>query len=335
MGNFNETEWHYKRTIEASLYIVLSLYVKHEARISFYDDENFGDTANIICSLNRAIEHLLKLKLIKTDLRKLYKTPQNLIDYCILNKKAYPCELKNFYHEHKNKDLEKNRLKQEKILFSRTIDFQESIKRVKEILPNSSYNFKNFIDIHNLRNYLEHNWNGKEEEFLRKIIKVMVYDALPTIKEYITKILEEDYKQYFDKNLLKEIEILNTAIQNKHSIALHKRFTELKKIYEENPEQCCEEYSYPDRYNNLFKIETNINCPICKSEFVALFDLEADFDYADGESYVSGVYEDIKCLHCNKCCFYVDDIDIGTYVPETFRIDLAEYFHEDYEEDYY
>ena len=86
-------EHHYKKIIRASLFVTLSLYVKHEAKISFWDDQNFGDTINIICSLNRAIEHLLKLKLIKTDIRKLYKTPNDFKEYCILNGLSYPQEL--------------------------------------------------------------------------------------------------------------------------------------------------------------------------------------------------------------------------------------------------
>jgi len=334
MENNDIDLWHYKKVIKASLYVAFSLYVKHEAKISFWDDENFGDTINIICSLNRAIEHLLKLKLLKTDIKKLYKTPNNLIEYCIINKIPYPKELKSFYTDNTKKNLDENRSQHEKIFFSKTVGFLESKKRVEEIIPKKVYNFKNFIVIHNLRNYLEHNWSGKEEEFLKKIIDVMVYEAIPTIKDYIINVLEEDHKYYFDEELLKQMEELNEALRNKHSIALHRRFLEIKKIFKEDPEQCCEKYSYPTIYNKLFEIEISAKCPICNGLFFALFDLEADWDYSGGESYVAGVYPEVKCLHCKKCCFYVEGIDIETYFPDSSEIDLGEYFKEDYEEYY-
>ena len=334
MNTLKFTEIHYRKALKAYLHVALSLYVKHEARISFWDDENFGDTANIICSLNRAIEHLLKLKLIKIDINKLYKTPQNLIEYCIINKIPFPNELKSFCKECNKNDLEKKRFQMEKILFSKTIDFKESIRKIIEIVGPNKYNFKHFINIHNLRNYLEHNWSGEEEAFLKRIIEVMVYEAIPTIKEYIANVLGEDYKYFFNQRLLEQMEELNEALKSKHSISLHRRYTEIKKLYKTNLELCKEKYYYPVIYKDLYEIETSSKCPICNNLFLALFGLEADYDYADGESYVAGVYPVVKCLHCNECCFYVDGIDIKTYLPDSSEIDLGEYFKEDHEEYY-
>jgi len=325
-------EHHYKKIITASLFTVLSLYVKHEAKISFWKDENFGDTVNIICSLNRAIEHLLKLKLIKTDIRKLYKTPNDFKEYCILNNLAYPQELKNFHFEKSGKNIERNRSEHEIAFFTRTIDFSESKKRVEEIIPENTYDFKNFEVIHNLRNYLEHNWSGKEEEFLKRIIDMMVYEVVPTIKDYIKNVLKEDYKSYFNAELLTKMEELNEALRNSHSVAVHKRYLEIKALFEKDAELPCEKYSYPVNYRSLNEIEVSAKCPICNSSFFAFFDLEADWDIADGEGYVAGVYPEVKCLHCTKCCFYVDGVDIKTYFPDSSEIDLGEYFKEDYEE---
>ncbi len=129
------------------------------------------------------------------------------------------------------------------------------------------------------------------------------------------------------------MEELNEALKSKHSISLHRRYTEIKKLYETSPELCKERYNYPEIYKGLNEIETSSRCPICDNLFLALFDLEADYDYSDGESYISGVYPLVKCLHCDKCCFYVDGIDINTYLPESFDIDLEEYFREDYEDE--
>ena len=331
MKNY-QIEIHYKKIIKASLFTVLSLYVKHEAKISFWDDENFGDTINIICSLNRAIEHLLKLKLIKTDIKKLYKAPTDFKEYCILNNLNYPQALKVFHLEKTGRDIERNRREFEIAFFSQTIDFSESKKRVEGIIHRDTFNFKNFEDIHHLRNYLEHNWSGKEEEFLKRIFNVMVYEAVPTIKEYITKVLQEDYKSYFDAKLLNKMEELNEALRNSHSMALHKRFLEIKGLYEKDSELPCEKYCYPEAYRSLYEIEISVKCPICNSSFYALFDLEADWDIADGEGYIAGVYPEVKCLHCKNCCFYVDGVDIKTYFPDSSEIDLGEYFKEDYEE---
>lgn len=53
-------------------------YIEIEAKVSIWDPIKFGNSANIVCSLNRGIEHLLKLRLIKIDPLLLFPLPKKI-----------------------------------------------------------------------------------------------------------------------------------------------------------------------------------------------------------------------------------------------------------------
>jgi hypothetical protein len=65
----------------ASIHTALQTYVKLEGKVSLWDLEKFGDSANVVCALHRAVEHLLKLRLAKLDLLLLYPLPKKAEDY--------------------------------------------------------------------------------------------------------------------------------------------------------------------------------------------------------------------------------------------------------------
>jgi len=326
-----EIEKNFREASKAYLHIALTLYIKLEAKISIYNREKFGDTANIICSLNRAIEHLMKLKLVKTSRSLLYKFPQTFTEYCLINQIQFPKELIDYHKKIKNKDLQLQRDNLEKSIFSITIDFKEAIKRIEREISGINYNFEFFKDIHILRNSLEHHWN-RNEEFLKKIIGIMSSKAIPSIKEFILAVLNEDPSYFFNKKLLEEIDILDRAIMNQHSLTLQKRFEEIESLYKKDPESCREKYFYPIKYRKLNEEETNSKCPICEKTFFALFDWEADYDVegTSEEGYVSGIYPDVKCLHCKNCHFYLEDSDVDIYLPNGLDVNYGEYFSDDY-----
>lgn len=65
------------------IYINSSLksYISIEGKVNNYSSENLGESANTICSVCRSIEHIMKLKLVKTDPILLYQLPKNIKDY--------------------------------------------------------------------------------------------------------------------------------------------------------------------------------------------------------------------------------------------------------------
>ena len=54
-----------RQAAAAYLLTAIELYLKIEGRVSVWNDLRFGDSANVVCCLNRAIEHLLKLRLLQ------------------------------------------------------------------------------------------------------------------------------------------------------------------------------------------------------------------------------------------------------------------------------
>lgn len=60
----------------AYIHTALQTYVKLEGKVSLWDVEKFGDSANVVSALHRGVEHLLKLRLAKLDLLLLYPLPR-------------------------------------------------------------------------------------------------------------------------------------------------------------------------------------------------------------------------------------------------------------------
>ena len=65
----------------AYFHTALQTYVKLEGKVSLWDVQKFGDSANVVGALHRGVEHLLKLRLAKLDLLLLYPLPKKLEDY--------------------------------------------------------------------------------------------------------------------------------------------------------------------------------------------------------------------------------------------------------------
>ena len=61
---------------KAYLHTAIKSYVELAGEVSIWNPDRFGLSANVVCSLNRAIEHLLKLRLCKTDWFLLFPLPK-------------------------------------------------------------------------------------------------------------------------------------------------------------------------------------------------------------------------------------------------------------------
>ncbi|MBA7518254.1 hypothetical protein ES705_10323 [subsurface metagenome] len=308
-----------RQAAKAYLHTAIRLYIKLEARVSIWNDVKFGDSANIVCSLNRAIEHLLKLRLLKIDPMLLHRFPKNVEEYCCVKQ----IRTKN------SKDIER-RIKEKEIL-SHTISFKEALARVDLTQSNTDYDFRCFNEIYALRNSLEHHWD-RNEEFLQKVVGKMSSNIIPCLKEFIKEILKEKPEDYFDKELLKEVERLDRAIERGHSLELQRRLEEHLNLYSKDPDDCKEKYRYPTKYSGLAEEETEVKCPVCKHPLLALWDWEADYDVegTSGEGYISGAFPDPKCLTCVNCHFFVEGGDIDTYLPDGLDIEFEPDYYDDY-----
>lgn len=295
-----------RQAAKAYLYTAIKLYVDLEAKVSVWMDDRFGSSATVVCSLNRAIEHLLKLRLLKIDPLLLYPLPKKIEDYCCI--REIPLQ--------SDQSIEQRRKERE--VLAHTISFKEALERVKLTLPiGTSFNFTHFNQVYALRNSLEHHWD-RNEEFLQKVVGKMSAKLIPCLREFITDILGENDTDFFDNNLLEKVKRLDRAIKQGHSLELQRRFEEHLKLFSKNPELCRKKWHFPDRYNRLAEEETEVECPVCGELFLAFWDWEADYDVEDGsgEGYISGGYPDPKCLHCPNCHFYVEGVDVETYLPE-------------------
>jgi len=307
---FKQTpEDNLREAAKAYLYIAIKLYIKVEARVSIWNRDLFGDSANIVCSLNRAIEHLLKLRLFKIDPLLLYPLPKKIEEYCHIKHIA----IKNTV------DTEK-RIKEREIL-SHTISFKEALHRVELTQTDTSFDFKCFNKIYFLRNSLEHHWD-RNEEFLQAVIGMMSKTVIPCLTEYIETILNEDVNKYFDKKLMGEVERLDRALEKGHSLDSERRFEKHKSAYNRDPDSCTKLFSFPEKYKKLAEEETEAECPVCKEQFIALWDWEADYDVEGGSAFISGAFPDTKCLFCHNCYFYIDGPDISSYLPDGLDIEF-------------
>ena len=306
-----------REAAKAYLYIAIKLYIKVEARVSIWSRDLFGDSANIVCSLNRAIEHLLKLRLLKIDPLLLYPLPKKIEEYCDIKQIA----TKN------TKDTEK-KIKEREIL-AHTISFKEALNRVDLTQTDTNFDFKCFNKIYSLRNSLEHHWD-RNEEFLQAVIGMMSQRVIPCLKEYIETILNEEVGKFIDNRLMEEVERLDRALEAGHSLDSQRRFEHHKSAYNSDPDSCSKLFSFPEKYKNLSEEETEAECPVCKDPFIALWDWEADYDVEGWHAYIAGAFPDPKCLFCNNCHFYIEGPDISTYLPDGLEIE----FEPDYG-DYY
>jgi hypothetical protein len=301
-------EGNLRQAAKAYLHTAVKSYIELEGEVSVWHPDRFGQSATVVCSLNRALEHLLKLRLSKIDWLLLFPLPKKVEEYCLL--REIPIE-GNQGPEDRKKERE---------LLSHTIPFKEALSRVK-LTSDVEFDYGCFEEIYALRNSLEHHWD-RNEEFLKKVVGNMSAKIIPCLKGFITSILKEDEKHFFDSRLLEEVDRLDRAFLLGHSLKLQRRFEEHKELFSKEPELCRKKFTLPDKYERLLEEETEVDCPICGEHFLALWDWEPEYEVEGGEAYASNAFPDVKCLYCLNCNFYVEGGDIGTYCPDGIRIEF-------------
>jgi hypothetical protein len=306
----------------AYIHTALQTYVKLEGKISLWDIERFGDSANVVCALHRGVEHLLKLRLAKLDLLLLYPLPKKPEDYYRMGGIAM------------RGDTETAKTREEAIASSHSVPFSEALDRVYDT-TDSSCDFKCFRRLNALRNSLEHH-RDRNEGMLEKVVGEVSTNVLPAIKEFIATVLSEDPADYVERELLDQVEQLDRALANGRSLAAQKKLETHAALYASDPEK-CQALPKPKELSALTERELpDVPCPVCKVPLWAYWEWEADYDVegSSGPAYIAGAYPDVKYVFCENCHLTVKGQDVNEYIPGEFTDEIMEEEREAYSDDY-
>jgi hypothetical protein len=306
----------------AYIHTALQTYVKLQGKVSLWNIEKFGDSANVVSALHRGVEHLLKLRLAKLDLLLLCPLPKKPEDYYRMRGIAM------------RGDVETAKTREEAIASSHSVEFSEALERVYAT-TDSSCDFKCFSRLSALRNSLEHHWD-RNEGILEKVIGEVSTTVHPAIKEFISTVLGEKPEDYFDKELLAQVEQLDRALASGRSLAAQKKLDAHATLYAENPEK-CRALPRPKELSSLTERElADVARPVCGVPLWAYWEWEADYDVegSSGPAYVAGVYPDAKYVFCENCHLTIEGQDLKQYIPDEFIEEIMEEERDAYRDEY-
>jgi hypothetical protein len=312
-----QLESNLREAAKAYIHVGLLSYIKLEGDVSLWQREKFGDSANVVSSLHRGIEHLLKLRLAKLDPLLLYPFPKRIEDYCRVRGLAIRGDT----------NVEKSR--EENEAHSHTVSFREALTRVITT-TDSSCDSQCFIKLNALRNSLEHHWD-RNEALLENVIGEVSKTVLPGIRNFIETVLQEPSGPYFDKKLIAEVERLDRALANSRSLQAQRKLETHTDLFAKNPDE-CRRLPKPKILPSLKERELpDVECPVCKTPMSAYWDWEPDYDVegSSGPAYLVGVYPDVKYLFCDNCHFSIEDRDVGPYITDEIVEDIMEEEKED------
>lgn len=300
--------------LAASAYIASALraYLAIEAQISVYSRERFGQSAEVICSLGRALEQLLKLRLWAIDPVLIVPLPKKPEDYLILREIPFAGM------------TEQQRARRHAELTSNTISFKDALRMARLVSVMKDFNWQPFEELYALRNSLEHGWQVNES-YLRRIVGNLSTITIPSFQRFISEDLGLDPLSIFSKAQIREVDILERARAKSHSLAMQKRLEAHQALFARNPDEAKRSMRFPERYGSLSEQETEVSCPVCRAGMFAWWDWDVDYD----EDGPVGAYPDVKCLHCHGCSFYIEGADVGTYLPDGIEVE-PEYPDSDY-----
>jgi hypothetical protein len=289
----------WRKASQAYVASAVKLYLDTEAHVVRDNRESMGDAANVVCSIARAMEHLLKLRLLRLDPALLYPMPMSLETYVVV--KGLP------YHTDK-KEAGLNTLKM--------IGFSEALRRVRVTMDTDHKSLCAFERVRRLRDKLEHQWDDNAD-YLSSIVGEMSSQIIPALQAFVSDILNEKPGLYFDAQALRKVETLDRALAEKHSLVLQQRIETQKTEWQSNPGACAHRHHIPGEYLSSEVLELKTDCPICGDPLRLYWDIEADFDYDwDTEMPIGSAMPVPKCVWCSRCHFYADGKDMASYLPD-------------------
>ena len=296
----DETVW--RESSRAYVASAARLYLDIEAKVMPGSSESLGDAANIVCSIARAMEHLLKLRLLRVDPVLLYPMPISLETYAAVKCLPY----------HTDKALQD-------IGTISTVGFSEALRRVEATTTADRKQLQAFRRVRSLRDTLEHHWDSNAD-YLTGIVGEMSTQILPSLQAFISGILEEDPGVYLEPGMLEDVARLDRALVENHSLTLQRRLDAMNRDWQTSHSECTRLHTIPAQYRTCDVVSIDTECPICgQTMWVrwAMEDAEADEVVPDGTRASFTVYEvpEPECVFCSQCGFYADGRDMTGYLP--------------------
>jgi hypothetical protein len=297
-----------KEATKAYITAAIKLYVSTEYRVMNGGTRTLGDKANVVCSVARAMEHLLKLRLCAVDPVLMYDVPDSFEAYCVARR--LPISLP------KERDRYWNR--------RRTIGFAEATERVRMTLCEASYDFKEFKRVRLLRDELEHMWSDNNA-YLDDVVGGMSPRIIPCLSQFISSILKERPDEYIDQRLLVRVDHLDSALNAKRLATCQSRLERTGEDYAADKDRCRRQHALPSPEEKWERLETQSPCPVCGEPLSILYEVVPDWEGEmgpDGEydSYVGGAYRETRVAFCDQCHFFAEGQDAAAYVGEDVEV---------------
>jgi len=297
-----------KEATKAYITAAIRLYVSTEYRAMNGGTRTLGDKANVVCSVARAMEHLLKLRLCDVDPVLMYDVPKSFEAYCVA--RHLPISLP------KDGDQYWNR--------RRTIGFPEAIERVRMTLNGAAYDFKEFKRVRLLRDELEHRWSDNNG-YLDDVVGGMSSRIIPCLSQFISSILKEEPDEYIDQRLLVRVDHLDSTLNAKRLATCQSRLEKIGADYAADKDRCRRQHALPISEEKWERFETQALCPVCGEHLSVWYEMMPEWEGEmgpDGEydSYFVGVYPETHVAFCDQCHFFAEGQDAATYVGEDVDI---------------
>lgn len=297
----------------------VKLYLDTEAHVTPGKHESLGDAANVVCSIARAMEHLLKLRLLRLDPALLYRMPMPHETHVAVKRLAYRSDRKPQNLESLN-----------------TIGFSEALRRVSAAMPADHVSLNAFSQARRLRDVLEHHWDDNVS-YLSSIVGEMSSQTIPALQAFASDILKEDPGLYLNAQALGEVERLDRTIAQAHSLALQQRIETQRVEWKQNPRVCKSKYRIPYEYDDAEVIMPQALCPVCGNSLCVSWRFEVAMDsevddtlaFAETGSVVTQVVPTPKCIWCGTCHFYAEGKDMTGCLPSDLGFSEDESYPED------
>lgn len=297
-----------REATKAYITAAIKLYVSTEYRVMNGGTRTLGDKANVVCSVARAMEHLLKLRLCAVDPVLMYDVPKSFEEYCVA--RHVPILLP------KDGDQYWSR--------RRTIGFSEAIERVRMTLNGAAYDFKEFKRVRLLRDELEHRWSDNNG-YLDDVVGGMSSRIIPCLSQFISSILKEGPDEYINQRLLARVDQLDSALNAKRLATCQSRLEKTRADYAADKDRCRRQHALPISEERWERFETQAICPVCGEHLSVWYEMIPEWEGemgSDGEydSYSVGVYPETYVAFCDQCHFFAEGQDAATYVGEDVDI---------------
>lgn len=210
-----------KEATKAYITAAIKLYVSTEYRAMNGGTRTLGDKANVVCSVARAMEHLLKLRLLAVDPVLMYGLPQSFQAYCFA--RHLPVSLPKEESQYWG--------------CQQTIGFSEAIRCVRMTLDGADFDSPEFVRVRRLRDELEHRWSNNNR-YLDDVVGGMSSRIIPCLSQFVISVLKERSDEYIDQRLLARVDHPDGLLNAERLATCQSRLEKTKADYAAEKDRC-------------------------------------------------------------------------------------------------